>query len=245
MRAETKMLETTASLTTVTFFGYRPSERFWAFNRMGSARALMARTPGLRFWRLLGTGRGKGFSLRPDFSRYGLLAVWESAEAFETFYENSSLMRSYREHAREIWNARLLPLQAHGSWKRVNPFTPSSARPTEPGRPVAVLTRASIRLRRLAAFWRAVPSTSRALERAPGLLASTGTGEWPFTHPATFSLWRDEAAMSAFAYGDPAHAEVMRRRRDERWYGEELFARFIPVASEGSWDGRDPLEGLL
>jgi hypothetical protein len=42
---------------------------------MGSARAELARVAGMRFWKLLGTGKGNGFSLRPDFSRYGLLAV--------------------------------------------------------------------------------------------------------------------------------------------------------------------------
>lgn len=235
----------TSSLTTITLFGYGPAERFWAFNRMGSARALLARTPGLRFWRLLGTGRGKGFSLRPDFSRYGLLGVWDGAEAFEDFHNDSTLMTSYRSHAEELWSVRLLPVQAHGEWGRLNPFMPLSESPVSPERPIAVLTRASIRLRRLAAFWRAVPATSLALERASGLLASTGTGEWPFTHPATFSLWRDETAMREFAYGAPAHMEVMRRKREERWYGEELFARFTPVSSEGEWEGRDPLAGLL
>jgi hypothetical protein len=153
-------------------------------------------------------------------------------------------MTSYRRHAEEIWSLRLLPVQAHGTWSRVNPFLPVAA-PPPPVAPVAVLTRASIRWSRLVHFWRATPATSRALDAAPGLLASIGTGEMPFIRPATFSLWRSETEMKAFAYGAPAHQEVIRRRHAENWYGEELFARFAPIRSEGKWRGRDPLANLL
>jgi len=240
-------------LTTVTLCGYARGNRLWAFNRMGSARRELARTPGLRFRKLLGVGLGNGFSLRPDFSRYGLLAVWDDERAAADFFAASSLAASYREHAEEIWTVRLRTAQAHGRWSGVNPFQPATpdeepagGHQEEPNtRPVAVLTRATVRLSKLRAFWRAVPATTRELDRARGLVASVGTGEAPWLRPATFSLWRDEAAMREFAYGSAAHREAIRRRAAERWYSEELFARFVPVGSEGTWGGRDPLAGLL
>ena len=232
-----------ASLTTITLCAYDGAQRVWAFNQMGSSRRVLARTQGLRFWRLLGTGHGRGFSLRPDFSRYGLLAVWESADAADRFMSGSRLMTDYRQRSNECWNVWLAPYDARGAWGGVNPFLPLA--PRAGAGPVAVLTRAAIRLSRLRSFWSAVPSTTAGLDRAKGLLASLGTGETPFVRPATFSLWRSEADLVAYAYGDAQHEEVIRRRADEGWYSEELFARFTPLRSEGTWKGTDPLAGLL
>jgi hypothetical protein len=215
----------------------------WALAQMALARREMSRVAGLRFWKLLGSGEGGGFSLRPDFSRYGLLATWENANAADDFFGDSILFTAYRHHTAEIWTVRLLAIQSHGAWGGVNPFLPIVEPATNS--PIAVLTRASIRWNRLRRFWSHVPAASRALDGAEGLLASIGIGEAPIKHQATFSIWRSAEAMKAFAYKSPTHDEVVRRTRVENWYGEELFARFRPVASEGLWNGRDPIAGLL
>jgi hypothetical protein len=226
-------------LTTLTLFGYSGKEKTWAFAQMAFARPKLQRISGLRFWKLLGSGHGRGFGLRPNWSRYGLLAVWENTEAAGKFFETSTLMQIYRRHADEIWTVWLLPIEARGAWSGVNPFAPLTAPPNDG--PIAILTRATIRLSRLRAFWSAVPAASRALDEASGLLASIGIGEAPFIRQATFSLWRNGDDVQAFAYRTPEHREAMRRTRAENWYREELFARFVPVASAGTWEGRDPL----
>jgi hypothetical protein len=74
------------------------------------------------------------------------------------------------------------------------------------------------------------------------VLAVIAIGDAPILRQGTFSLWRDAAAIVQFARGGPEHSRVMQRTREEKWYGEEMFARFVPYWSAGTWDGIDPLD---
>ncbi|TGE26082.1 spheroidene monooxygenase [Hymenobacter aquaticus] len=211
---------------------------------MGTAPRQLQRVPGLRFFKMLGSGFD--FGLKPNFRRYALMAVWETAADADAFRASHPLWQAYQQHSTEQWTMSLAPLKAHGRWDGRNPFDYQTAEPAAaPDGPVAVLTRASIKLWKAPQFWRAVPATSAAFARAEGVRAAIGLGEIPIVRQATFSVWESAGAMQQYAYRGAAHKGVIQRTRQEQWYGEELFARFRVLSSEGTLDGRNPLEGLL
>ncbi len=218
-----------------------------AMARMALDRPVLARTAGLRFARLLGTGRGQSTAPGADLRRWALLAAWDDEDALDAFLAGSPVAARWAERGQETWTVRLRTISAHGTWSGRRPFAPGAGAGADADGtgPVAVLTRATVRPRHWRAFRAAVAPVDARLGAQPGRLASVGIGEWPVGLQATFSLWAGAADVRAFAYADPLHRDVIRRTRAEGWYRSELFARFRPVATSGTWDGRDPLAGRL
>jgi hypothetical protein len=211
--------------------------------RLGTDRLRIRGTPGLRFARLLGTGTGSSTAPGADLARTALFAAWESTAALARFEAGwfGTRMARVRRRGGEAYAVHLRLLSGHGQWAGQDVLA-DLAQGDSRG-PVAVLTRARVRP---SAWWRfrtLQHMVARDVAAAAGLLAVVAIGEAPVGLQATFSLWADSAAPAVFAYRRPAHREVVRRTRDEHWYGEELFARFAPVGSWGTWDGRDPLTG--
>ncbi|HEX5692202.1 MAG TPA: hypothetical protein VFX76_19435 [Roseiflexaceae bacterium] len=228
-------------LAALTLARYPPRAIFGALARMGRDRPLLRRTPGLRFWKLLGSARGPAFGPW-DARRYGLFSVWESADALDAFEARSPVAAATRRSAEEVWTVRLEPLRWHGAWGGVDPFAGATPAAMPGQGPLAILTRASIRPRQWSAFQRAAGPVSAQLPSRPGLIASIGLGEAPLLFQATFSVWETASDVQQFAYRSDEHAAVIERTRAEGWYSEELFARFRPIASYGTWNGVDPLE---
>ncbi|SDD23203.1 spheroidene monooxygenase [Mucilaginibacter pineti] len=198
---------------------------------------------GCTFWKLLGSGRNGTFDLQPDWQQWGLLACWESREDFDSFYSNSFVSGWWRHLGYEKWTLLCQPIQSHGKWDGKEPFGKPAIK--DYNGPVAVLTRATIRMSKLKNFWNHVDEVANLMTNAPGYITSFGIGEAPVYRQATFSVWKSIDDVKAFAYKSREHAEVIKLTRSENWYSEELFARFIPIASIGKLNGKDPLNDLL
>ncbi len=233
---------TTDPIAALTLVRYPWRYTYDALVSMGLNRILLRRAPGLRFWKLLGSACGLAFGAWNP-RRYGLFTVWDSPAALDAFEQDSPILAAYRRRADELWTVRLRPISWHGAWSGINPFASvAPATPLAPDAgPLAILTRATIRPLRVRAFRATARRVNAELADCPGLLAAIGLGEVPLFIQATFSLWASLRAVRGFAYSGPEHIAAMRRKDSEDWYSEELFARFQPFASYGTWDGVNPL----
>jgi heme-degrading monooxygenase HmoA len=217
---------------------------FSNLTRLGRDRRILQRTPGLQFWRLMGTGNGRNTGPSVDLRRRALFAVWDDEMSLANFQRSSAVAAAWRL-AEESWHVRLRLISGGGQWRgrdilRDLPMVPNDPDSNDEGA-IVTLTRANVRLKHWRTFARASRATNIDVAAAAGLLRVVGVGEAPVGKQATVSIWENEAALKTFAYRTSGHVEVMKRTRQEGWYSEELFARFQPYASTGSWDGEDPL----
>ncbi|MHB8670139.1 MAG: monooxygenase [Acidimicrobiales bacterium] len=231
-----------AGLVTMHLFGVPTRHVGRAVGRMALDRRPLSRTPGLRFFKLLGTGDGRTFTVRDaDPHRWGLLAVWADKADVEAFEANSGVVRAWARIADERWRVDLLPTSSRGRWAGQDPFADLLGDDPAPAQPVAALTRARLRWGGMRSFWRAVPPVALAARTAPGLRFALGIGEAPIGLQATFSVWADCRSLDDFAYRGEQHRQVIRATRERRWYSEELFARLEVLDSQGTVGGIDPL----
>jgi hypothetical protein len=196
-----------------------------AFRRMATEPRRLRALPGVRFAKLVGTGTGTSFGPGDaDLTRYAAVVVWARES------DPAAVDRGWSRIAEASARVDLSPIASRGTWSGAAPFEPSGTRTDGP---VLALTRARLRPAKALTFWRAVPPVVAELHRAPGLLARFGVGEAPVGWQGTVSVWRGAAELTAFAYRQPEHRAVIARTPADRWYAEELFARFAVLDITG------------
>ena len=210
------------------FFSYS-KHRFWAFTQMQRAHAGLQQCKGLQFYKMLGTGAGAGFSLRPDFSTYALLTVWDTEQCKVKAFNKAAVLQAFFDRSAEQRIYSLRPIHTYGNWSGQSPF---KVQKPLGNKPIGVITRATLNPNRLLDFWRHVPQASRAIKQAKGVGFFKGIGEWPFVQQATFSVWESAEAIRTFAYVSQAHASIVKKTRQRKWYKEDMFNRFEVLSEE-------------
>ena len=182
----------------------------------------------------LGSGVDGGFGLTPSPSHQGMFCVFDSVDEANQFVEEAPVIAAYRQRSEELFISTLRPASVRGSWDGVS-LTPSEA--IAPDAMLATLTRASIRPAAAAAFWRYAPDAQKDLMTADGCDLAVGLGEAPVFRQATFSLWKNTAAMDAYARTG-AHREAIHAAWKHEFFSESMFVRFAPIHMQGQWKGK-------
>lgn len=192
------------------------------------------RAPGLRYGVVTTTAPLSGHYLpRPSLGRVGLIAMWDSEPALQSFLVGDPLAQVFAGG----WRVRLQPTHVFGAWPRLDDLVPRKLAMTD-DEPAAVITLGRLRLSQTVRFLRASASAEALAVRDPALLVSTGLARPPAI-VATFSLWQSTAAMREYAFGaaEPGHRAASLAHARRPFHHESTFMRFRPYAAEGSWPG--------
>jgi len=232
----------------LTIARYPKYRGFAGFLSMAIFRFPLGLAKNTQFWKLMGCGRNGTFDKNPDWRQWALLQVvgedyFSPADVGQNKQPpHSAFMANYwRFFGAETYTLVLQPLEGHGLWDGKAVFG-SLPKNTGYSGPIGVLTRATIRPRRLKEFWQNVGGVASQMAAAPGYLYSVGIGEVPFIKQATFSVWQSPELMKQFAYQMQQHKEVIRKTRQQQWYSEEMFTRFKLLAVYGTINGANPLQ---
>lgn len=219
-------------MVTLTIQQYPKRYIYFALLSMAIFRLPLYFNKKISFYKLMGSGKNGSFDIHPDWQQWAILTVHKE-NIDPTIADNeipatilgTFISRWFNFFKIKTSHVFLEPIEGHGTWDGKLPFGALEKNTPYDGE-IAILTRATIRLSKLKAFWKNVDSVGAKTNGAQGLIKSIGIGEVPFIKQATFSVWENKAAMKQFAYAMKEHTDVIVKTRKENWYSEEMFTRF-------------------
>jgi len=238
-------------VTSLTIIRYRRRYVPFALLAMAVFRLPLSFNKNISFFKLLGCGKNGSFDKTPDWQQWGLLTIHDLEPegkkdlkpGWQINHHGKFISKWLKFFGCEVWTVVLQPIEGHGTWDKKEVFG-TLPKQTDYKGPIAVLTRATIRITKLKAFWKHVNGVSSQMAGAPGFVTSIGVGEVPWIKQATFSVWQSKESMRQFAYSLPAHKEVIVKTHQEKWYSEDMFVRFRIISQQGTIKGKDPLVAL-
>ncbi len=239
------VLITLSGVVVVVLVNVQRQHQTWAWMRLVQGPSALKDTPGLVFSKVMGSGAGGGFGLRPSPSHQGLIALFDHADQARAFL-SGPIVAAYRERAATFWSGLLEVESARGAWDgqawgatHPTQLATHSGAANDDGvcqdsRPLAALTRASIRPAKAMAFWRNAPAAQNAMQTARGCTLAMGLGEAPLIRQCTFSLWKDTPSMLAYAH-QGAHQQAIEAAYKHQYFAETLFVRMRLLEQQGRW----------
>ncbi len=238
-------------LVTLTIIRYPKQYIPFAILAMALHRLPLWLNKKISFYKLLGCGKNGTFDKNPDWQQWGILTAHHTIESAAVVplaliknLHGGFIARWFSIFKCETCTFFLEPIEGHGKWDGKEPFG-SLPKQTDYDGLVAILTRATIRLSKLPAFWKNVNRVAVQMSGAKGFITSLGVGEMPYIKQATFSIWQNKESMKKFAYQMAEHTDVIQKTRKENWYSEDMFVRFKPIKVTGTIRGISPLQGML
>ena len=219
-------------ITVIYFWRIRRIYLPLAILNMATNKFLLKVILGRSFIKMLGTGKGESFTPKDaDSFRWGILITTKESNIKK--FDSSYVIKLWQKIARSQYRAVLRPISSHGVWSGKTPF---ESEKFEWNGKVAAITRARIVWSKNLQFWRAVPPVTESLHKSAGLISAIGIGEAPIGLQGTFSLWENSQALKQFAYQGQAHLQAIAATETNKWYSEELFARFAVIQEQGTLD---------
>jgi len=234
-----------SGVVVVLLVDYLTQHRAWGWMRLIQGAAALKDVPGLLFAKVMGSGHGGGFGLRPSGSHQGVICLFENEQKAVDFCQGP-YASAMVEHAREHWMSSMAVTSARGQWDGqawsetqddclIAPVVQSE--PESEGGLIAVLTRGTIRPAKALAFWRYSPPAQKDLSVAKGCCLAMGLGEAPLLRQCTFSVWSDTASMVAYAQTG-AHKLAITAAYKNGYFAESMFVRMRVLSMSGVWQGK-------
>ena len=94
------------------------TSRLWVLGQMALARMALRGEKKALFWKLCGSGTGEGFTPRPNWGVWAILAVWPDEATARARTTDSPVWQRWRGRAAESCTIYLSPLSARGVRRR-------------------------------------------------------------------------------------------------------------------------------
>ena len=136
----------------------------WAILHMGLDRLALARRSDVKFWKLLGAGKGETFTPRDaDVLRWGLLVVVDQ----DSEIANSKIINRWNKKSHSQFSGQLSPISINGAWSKKSPFDQIPKASSDWSGKIVAITRARIKWRKNFIFWSSVPPVTSSLHSSP------------------------------------------------------------------------------